>query len=60
MGDNQMSRVIVITGPLSGISRLTANALADAGHTVCASIRETEGRNAPQAADVVKYAGSVA
>src|SRR5712671_2467990 len=51
-----MKQVIVITGASSGFGRLTANALADAGHTVYASMRETRGRNAPQVADVVKYA----
>jgi len=51
-----MKQVIVITGASSGFGRLTANALADAGHTVYASMRETRGRNAPQVADVEKYA----
>ena len=36
--------------------RLSANALAKAGHTVYASMRDTAGRNAPQAADVRKFA----
>src|SRR3977135_254243 len=51
-----MQKVILITGASSGFGRLTANALADAGHTVYASMRETRGRNAPQVADVEKYA----
>jgi NADP-dependent 3-hydroxy acid dehydrogenase YdfG len=45
-------KIIVITGASSGFGRLTANALAKAGHTVYASMRDTAGRNAPQAADV--------
>jgi NAD(P)-dependent dehydrogenase (short-subunit alcohol dehydrogenase family) len=49
-------KVIVITGASSGFGRLSANALARAGHTVYASMRETQGRNAPQVADVEKYA----
>jgi NAD(P)-dependent dehydrogenase (short-subunit alcohol dehydrogenase family) len=51
-----MKQVIVITGASSGFGRLSANALAKAGHTVYASMRETTGRNAAQFADVQKYA----
>ena len=49
-------QVIVITGASSGFGRLSANALAKAGHIVYASMRGTTGRNAAQAADVRKYA----
>jgi NAD(P)-dependent dehydrogenase (short-subunit alcohol dehydrogenase family) len=52
-----MKQVIVITGASSGFGRLSANALAKAGHTVYASMRDTAGRNAPQVADVERYAG---
>ena len=41
-------QVIVITGASSGFGALTARALAKAGHTVYAGIRETRGRNAAQ------------
>ena len=41
-------QVIVITGASSGFGALAARALAKAGHTVYASMRETEGRNRPQ------------
>jgi len=51
-----MKKVIVITGASSGFGRLSANALAKAGHTVYASMRDTAGRNAPQVADVKKFA----
>jgi NAD(P)-dependent dehydrogenase (short-subunit alcohol dehydrogenase family) len=51
-----MKQVIVITGASSGFGRLTANALAHAGHTVYASMRETTGRNAAVVADVEKFA----
>lgn len=43
-----MKKVIVITGASSGFGALTARALAKAGHTVYAGMRETAGRNAPQ------------
>lgn len=49
-------KIIVITGASSGFGRLTGNALAKAGHTVYASMRQTTGRNAPQAADVEMFA----
>src|ERR1700722_18920163 len=52
-----MKQVIVITGASSGFGRLSANALARAGHIVYPSMRGTTGRNAAQAADVEKYAG---
>src|SRR5258708_17044446 len=51
-----MKKVIVITGASSGFGRLSANALAKAGHTVYASMRDTAGRKAPQVADVRKFA----
>jgi len=51
-----MKQVIVITGASSGFGALTARALADAGHTVYASMRETAGRNAAEVAEVEKYA----
>jgi NAD(P)-dependent dehydrogenase (short-subunit alcohol dehydrogenase family) len=51
-----MKQVIVITGASSGFGRLSANALAKAGHVVYASMRDTTGRNAAQVADVERYA----
>ena len=51
-----MKNVIVITGASSGFGALTARALADAGHTVYAGMRETAGRNAPQVKAAADYA----
>jgi NAD(P)-dependent dehydrogenase (short-subunit alcohol dehydrogenase family) len=51
-----MKPIIVITGASSGFGALTARALAHAGHIVYASMRETTGRNAPQVAEVARYA----
>ncbi|WP_416984897.1 SDR family oxidoreductase [Streptomyces sp. T028] len=48
--------VIVITGASSGFGALTARALADAGHTVYAGMRQTSGRNAPQVQAAADYA----
>jgi NAD(P)-dependent dehydrogenase (short-subunit alcohol dehydrogenase family) len=49
-------QIIVITGASSGFGALAARALAHAGHIVYASMRETTGRNAPQAEQVMRYA----
>src|SRR2546427_12779764 len=51
-----MKTVIVITGASSGFGALAARALAQAGHTVYASMRGTTGRNAPQVGEAQKYA----
>ncbi|WP_181806799.1 SDR family oxidoreductase [Streptomyces shenzhenensis] len=48
--------VVVITGASSGFGALTARALADAGHTVYAGMRQTTGRNAPQVQAAADYA----
>ncbi|MGA5275727.1 SDR family oxidoreductase [Streptomyces cellulosae] len=50
------SHVILITGASSGFGAMTARALADAGHTVYAGMRQTTGRNAPAVADARAYA----
>jgi NAD(P)-dependent dehydrogenase (short-subunit alcohol dehydrogenase family) len=49
-------QVILVTGASSGFGLMTARALAQAGHTVYASMRETAGRNAPQVAAVAAWA----
>jgi NAD(P)-dependent dehydrogenase (short-subunit alcohol dehydrogenase family) len=51
-----MRKIIVVTGASSGFGLLTSCALASAGHTVYASMRETTGRNKPKAAEIEKYA----
>jgi len=49
-------KIILVTGASSGFGRLSAEALARAGHTVYASMRDTKGRNAPN----VKVIGQLA
>ena len=48
--------VILVTGASSGFGLMTAKSLAQAGHTVYASMRETKGRNAPQVDVIAAWA----
>ena len=51
-----MAKTILITGASSGFGSLAAHKLARAGHTVYATMRETDGRNAPAMAAVAATA----
>ncbi len=51
-----MKQVILITGASSGFGELAAKALAQAGHIVYASMRETAGRNAVKVSELADFA----
>ncbi|SDF78550.1 NADP-dependent 3-hydroxy acid dehydrogenase YdfG [Lentzea fradiae] len=55
MGATPMDKVVVVTGASSGFGALTVRALALAGHTVYAGMRETGGRNAPAVAGLAEF-----
>ena len=51
-----MKYIIIVTGASSGFGLMTAKALAHAGHTVYASMRDIAGKNAAQVASIADYA----
>ena len=53
-----MKKIILVTGASSGFGRLTAEALARAGHIVYASMRDTKGRNAPEVKSIDTFSRS--
>src|SRR3984885_449591 len=54
-GDIAMSKIVLITGASSGFGRLTAEAIARAGHVVYGSMRQTATRNAPVVEQMAKF-----
>src|ERR1700722_12475463 len=50
-----MNKIIVVTGASSGFRARAPRARAHAGHTVYAGMRDSAGRNAPQAAEAARY-----
>jgi NAD(P)-dependent dehydrogenase (short-subunit alcohol dehydrogenase family) len=51
-----MKSVVLVTGAGSGIGKLTAESLAEAGHIVYASMRDVDGRNRQRADEVRAWA----
>ncbi len=54
--NGKTSNIILISGASSGFGRLSAEALAKAGHTVYASMRGTDGKNQDKVADMARFA----
>ena len=50
-----MNQIALVTGASSGFGRMIANALAGAGHTAYASMRDLSGKNAQQVEEISTY-----
>ena len=50
-----LKQVVLVTGASSGFGFMAASALAEVGHTVYASMRETQGRNAARVSEVAAW-----
>ena len=50
-----LKQVVLVTGASSGFGFMAASALAEVGHTVYASMRETQGRNAARVSKVAAW-----
>lgn len=51
-------QVVLVTGAGSGIGKLSAQSLAQAGHIVYATMRDVEGRNKPRADEIRAWASA--